>query len=192
MNRLNQMEKVLLSILVSALAIAGSVFGGVPASEKDRPDVALESQKKTISDKDGEVTVTLEFLNRPGEFALTIHYFGYLTQEGPVNCWLEVNGIQREFVTLSELPDRSQQVKILSFHPSVLEDGVNRLRELGKDEMVDYLLFRNAPYFPQLGNVKVALKFFANGRWDGDGNHENDNYRFEFTGPATTVAFDHF
>ncbi|HOT28141.1 MAG TPA: hypothetical protein PLU72_08115 [Candidatus Ozemobacteraceae bacterium] len=149
----------------------------------------IGARAHTFVDADGEVSVTVEWLRRPGEFAVTIEYYGYLTQEGMVNCYLSINGISREFITMKEeTPARRQRIRILSFHPTVGRG----LRPLGPGEIVDYLLFRNAPYYPQFGKFEIELKFFANGRWDGDGNNSNDNYRAAFDCPLDTPAQDHF
>lgn len=160
---------------------------------------AIEDEKvvaraaKTISDRDGDVKVTVEWLRRPGEFALTIDYHGYLTQEGMVNAWVKVNGIEREFVTMrEELPGRVQRIRILSFHPTATIKGVNRMRPLVASETVDHMLFRNAPYYQQFGDVAIEMKFFAHGRWDGDGNRNDENYVFRFTSPITGGPADHF
>ena len=146
--------------------------------------VAVGKAGKTIEDTDGKVSVTLEWLTRPGEFALNIEYFGYLTQEGPVNLFLLVNGVKREFLTLKEeMPNRHQRIRLISFHPTTSKAGPNALVKLAKHEVVDYLLFKNAPYYSQFGEVKIEMKFFAHGRWDGDGNRGNENYRFSFKNP---------
>lgn len=147
----------------------------------------------TFTDLDGEVTVTVEWLRRPGEFAVTIDYYGYLTQEGRVNCFLDINGTKREFVTLQEeAAGRHQRIKILSFHPTVERGESRGLKPLEPGEIVDYLLFRNTPYYPQFGNVNIEMKFFAHDRWDGDGNKQNGNYTVSFGCPIKVPAEDHF
>lgn len=150
-------------------------------------------QTHTFTDRDGEVKLTVEWLRRPGEFAVTIDYYGYLTQEGRVNCYLDINGTKREFITLREnFSNRHQRIRILSFHPTV-SSGVSRgLKKLMSDEVVDYLLFTNTPYYPQFGKVNIEMKFFSHGRWDGDGNNNNENYNISFPCPIKVQAEDHF
>lgn len=148
---------------------------------------------KTIRDADGEVTLTLDWLRRPGEFALTIDYYGYLTQEGMVNAFLSVNQTNREFITLrEELPNRHQRIRILSFHPTTGKKGPKSLKKLAPVEMVDYPLFLNAPYYPTFGTVNIEVKFFANSRWDGDSQRGNGNYQVTFASPVKEAANDHF
>lgn len=183
-NRFAQVLLITLFVLLPSLTWAVNIVDEEP----------IARQTQTISDRDGDVTVELQWLRRPGEFALTITYYGYLTQEGPVNLYLSVNGVAREFVTLPvELPNRAQQIRILSFHPSrQRKNGPSALRQLDKLETVDYQLFRNAPYYQQFGKPRLEMKFFAHGRWDGDGNRNNENYVFEFDNPVSDIAPDHF
>ncbi len=158
-----------------------------------RDEDVIASMTRTISDNNGDVTVTCEWLRRPGEMAITIDYHGYLSQEGMANAFLSVNGVQREFITLKqELPNRVQRIRLLSFNPTTQVKGVNRIRPLGPAEQVDYQLFRNTPYYKQFGSVQIELKFFANGRWDGDGNNGEGNYVFEFESPLDDMPKDHF
>lgn len=174
--------------------------GIAAASDDDAEEEMLSEDLEPIGvqthrfvDQDGEVRLTVEWLRRPGEFAVTIDYFGYLTQEGRVNCYLDLNGTRREFITLREsVSDRHQRIRILSFHPTVTRGTTRGLKKLTSDEVVDYLLFTNAPYYPQFGTVNIEMKFFSHGRWDGDGNNENENYRISFPCPVRVQAEDHF
>jgi hypothetical protein len=153
----------------------------------------VNSQTKVIKDNNGTVKVRLDWLTRPGELALTVDYNGYLTQEGMVNFYLSVNGENRNFVTMKkETRNRSQKTRFISFHPTKLIDGVNKLAPIPEDTTVDYFLFRNAPYYAELGEVKVEVKFFINGRWDGDGNKEEGNYVFSFKNQLKAEMQDHF
>ncbi|HEY9072204.1 MAG TPA: hypothetical protein VIV61_18230, partial [Candidatus Ozemobacteraceae bacterium] len=148
----NKWRFFLLTALLICLVLTTASFASLTTDGNGDDDQPLAQRSRTITDGDGEVTVTLEWLRRPGEFALTIDYYGYLTQEGPVNLYLAVNGTQREFVTLpAELENRHQRIRILSFHPTRVSEGSRSLRSLARDETVDYLLFRNAPYYPQFG-----------------------------------------
>ncbi len=193
---MNPMREFVLSLVV---AVISSLFFfqavGEAAVKSDNirmlsaDEEPIGTRAHTFVDADGDVTVTVEWLRRPGEFAVTIDYYGYLTQEGMVNCYLRINGTSREFITLKEeTPARHQRIRILSFHPTI-DRG---LRPLAPDELVDYLLFRNAPYYPQFGRFEIEMKFFANGRWDGDGNNSNNNYKTAFDCPIDTPAQDHF
>lgn len=175
-------------VIISLIALASLCM----AAERDV--VPAGQVEQTIEDNNGIVTVRMEWLTRPGEFALEIDYFGYLTQEGPVNLFLMVNGVTREFLTLKEeMPNRHQRVRILSFHPTTTKKGPNALKKLSSAEMVDYLLFKNAPYYPQFGEVLLEMKFFANGRWDGDGNNSDGNFRFVMKNPLKmSEPVDHF
>lgn len=187
---------------LAAVLISGMMLSSVraDASEgtsrarilmEDAEPIAKKSHK--FVDLDGEVIITVEWLRRPGEFAVNIDYWGYLTQEGNVNCYLDINGTRREFITLQEnKKNRRQRIRILSFHPTVERGESRGLKPLNPDEMVDYLLFRNTPYYPQFGNVNIEMKFFANGRWDGDGNNYNENYKISFDCPVTDSFPDHF
>ncbi|HNV69654.1 MAG TPA: hypothetical protein PKO06_08160, partial [Candidatus Ozemobacteraceae bacterium] len=115
-------KNAFIMVVAFMMSFAAEVMAGL--APRDEDPVAV--QRKTISDFDGECTVTVEWLRRPGEFALTIDYFGYLTQEGRVNLYLEVNGARREFLTLTEeLPNRHQRIRILSFHPMTGKKGPN-------------------------------------------------------------------
>ncbi|HOY65354.1 MAG TPA: hypothetical protein PLP29_00615 [Candidatus Ozemobacteraceae bacterium] len=187
---------LLIALLITLFLTTAASFASLTTDETGDDEQPLAHRSRTITDRDGEVTVSLEWLRRPGEFALTIDYYGYLTQEGPVNLYLSVNGTQREFVTLpAELENRHQRIRILSFHPTRVTEGARGLRSLARDEAVDYLLFRNAPYYPQFGEVEIEMKFFAHDRWDGDANAGNGNYRVSFACPATKkgeTPIDHF
>ncbi len=178
------------------MILLGALLWGLPAclgAVGLRDEDVLASRTLTCKDADGEVKVTMEWLRRPGEMALTIEYFGYLIQEGTVNFYLEVNGIRREFCTFQEqLPSRAQRIRFRSFHPTTVHKGVTKLKTLPPGEVVDYLLFRNAAYYPQFGKTHIELKFFAHGRWDGDSNHGNANYVFEFESPVEEKTQDHF
>ncbi len=177
-------------LMVVAFMMSFAVEAVAGPAPRDEDPIAVE--KKTITDLDGECTVTIEWLRRPGEFALTIDYFGYLTQEGRVNLYLEVNGARREFLTLTEeLPNRHQRIRILSFHPMTGKKGPNSLKKLAPVEVVDHLLFQNAPYYPQFGTMQVQVKFFAHGRWDGDSNRNNENFVYEFQSPICAEPNDH-
>ncbi|HOT29691.1 MAG TPA: hypothetical protein PLU72_16060 [Candidatus Ozemobacteraceae bacterium] len=185
-------------VLIVSLALipAGIAGASDDIAEAGMPNEDIEPigvQTHRFVDHDGEVKLTVEWLRRPGEFAVTIDYFGYLTQEGRVNCYLELNGTRREFITLREsASDRHQRIRILSFHPTVTRGSSRGLKKLTPEEVVDYLLFTNAPYYPQFGNVNVEMKFFSHGRWDGDGNNNNENYRISFPCPIKVQAEDHF
>lgn len=179
------------TIMIFSISIicCATIFGS--ELHEDSP---IAKQSQSISDNDGKVTVTCEWLKRPGEMALTIDYYGYLIQEGMVNFYIEVNGEQREFLTMiKELPDRSQRVRLISFHPirKKMEKGISALKKLEDHTLVDHLLFRNAPYYSALGKVRIELKFFAHGRWDGDSKKDNGNFVFEFTSPLKGDVF-HF
>ncbi|MBP7634995.1 hypothetical protein KBA41_12570 [Candidatus Ozemobacteraceae bacterium] len=195
--------KSILNIAVYIAVICSLVL--VPAGRASASDNGVEAdiliedlepigvQTHRFVDRDGEVKLTVEWLRRPGEFAVTIDYYGYLTQEGRVNCFLDLNGTRREFITLREsFADRHQRIRILSFHPTVTRGNARSLKKLTSDEVVDYLLFTNAPYYPQFGTVNIEMKFFSHGRWDGDGNNNNENYRISFPCPIKVQADDHF
>jgi hypothetical protein len=125
--------------------------------------------------------------------ALTIQYNGYLPQEGMGNFYLDINGERREFFTMrQELKNRAQRTRILSFHPTIKDNNVNRLAQLPADTLVDSMLFRNAPYYKQFGNINVEIIFFCHGRWDGDANNNNQNYRFSFASKIADFSVDHF
>ncbi|GAB4279978.1 MAG: hypothetical protein Kow0029_24260 [Candidatus Rifleibacteriota bacterium] len=184
---MNHYKIYIIMFVLSALAI--SIPGN--CSMEDMKIICSETQ--TVKDSDGEVSVKVDWLARPGEMAVTITYYGYLTQEGMVNMYLNVNGQERDFVTLKqELKNRAQRIRYLSFHPVINQKGKNILAPLSADTVVDSLLFRNAPYYQQFGDLVVELKFFCNGRWDGDGNNHNENYRFVFTSRIKDFPMDHF
>lgn len=178
----------LLKILVVIMAIYA--LPGIAATSDLN---IIHSQTKTIIDANGKVTVKVDWLERPGEMAITIIYYGYLTQEGLTNLFLSVNGETREFLTMKkELKNRAQKLRIISFHPTVFKDGVNQLAQIPDDTIVDSLLFRKAPYYQQFGELIIEVKFFCHGRWDGDSNNNNENYRFVFNSPIQGTAVDHF
>lgn len=179
------------SFLFQATGEAAVKYDEIMMRSPDEEPIGTRTH--TFTDRDGEVTVTVEWLRRPGEFAVAIDYYGYLTQEGMANCYLSINGISRDFITLKEeTPARHQRIRILSFHPSLAGKSGRGLRPLGPGELVDYLLFRNAPYYPQFGRFEIEMKFFANGRWDGDGNNSDNNYKIAFDCPLDMPAQDHF
>ncbi|HNX74669.1 MAG TPA: hypothetical protein PLM07_06500 [Candidatus Rifleibacterium sp.] len=153
----------------------------------------IHSESKEITDADGTVSIRIDWLRRPGEMAMTITYNGFLTQEGLANFYIDLNGQTRDFITMKqEMKNRAQRIRILSFHPTRRENGINRLVELPENTLVDSLLFRNAPYYEQFGTLNVAVKFFIHGRWDGDGNNNNENYLFSFTSRIKDMPQYHF
>ncbi len=184
---MNQLLKIaLLSIVIMSI----SALPGVAAMADLN---IIHSQTETVVDADGQVSVRVDWLERPGEMAITIIYNGYLTQEGLTNFFLSVNGEAREFLTMKkEMKNRAQKLRIISFHPTVLKKGVNRLAQIPDDTLVDSLLFRNAPYYQQFGELVIEAKFFCHGRWDGDGNNNDENYRFVFNSPVKGFSMDHF
>ncbi len=176
-------------LLATLMWLLPGRLGAVGLCDED----VIASQTLICKDADGEVKVTMEWHRRPGEMSLTIEYFGYLIQEGTVNFYMEVNGTRREFCTfVQRLPSHAQRIRFRSFHPTTADQGVPKLKHLPPGEVVDYLLFRNAAYYPQFGKTRVELKFFAHGRWDGDSNNGNANYVFEFESPVEEKAQDHF
>jgi hypothetical protein len=183
---MNQLKKILviLSLFVLVFTLSGAAMEDLKI---------VQTQIKTISDDQGDVRVRVDWFARPGEMAITITYNGYLTQEGMVNMYLEVNGEERQFMTMKkEMKNRSQKLRIISFHPVQRIDGVNRLARIPDDSLVDSLLFRNAPYYEQFGDLHIELKFFCHGRWDGDGNNDDENYRFDFSSEIKGFAMNHF
>lgn len=179
--------KLLLLLLVAVLIITGRA--GAQMNDLD----IVHSETREITDADGTVRVRLDWLQRPGEMAMTITYDGYLTQEGMVNFYLVVNGQTREFSTMKqELKNRAQKIRFLSFHPTIRENNINRLAQLPDNTVVDSLLFRNAPYYQQFGSLNVEVKFFIHSRWDGDSNNNNENFRFSFISPITDMPKFHF
>ncbi len=189
------------ALFIAVILLLVTIPSGIAATSDDIADMEMPCddlepigvQTHSFVDRDGEVKLTVEWLRRPGEFAVTIDYYGYLTQEGRVNCYLDLNGTRREFITLREnISDRHQRIRILSFHPTVSRGGSRGLKKLTSDELVDYLLFTNAPYYPQFGTVNIEMKFFSHGRWDGDDNNNNENYKISFPCPIKVQAEDHF
>ncbi|MGM0598269.1 MAG: hypothetical protein ACQETH_00510 [Candidatus Rifleibacteriota bacterium] len=184
---MNQLKKIFATSIIALICSLIPGYGAMKDME------IIETQSQTIKDDDGEVTVRLDWLNRPGEMAITVFYNGYLTQEGLTNLYICVNGENRDFVTMKkELKNRAQKLRIISFHPTVKKDGVNRLAKIPNDSIVDGLLFKNAPYYKQFGDVDIELKFFCHGRWDGDGNKNNENYHFKFSSSIKGFVTDHF
>lgn len=184
MNQLKKLFTTTFIILVCSL---------IPGYGAMKDMKIIESQTKTIKDADGEVTVRLDWLRRPGEMAITVFYNGFLTQEGLSNLYICVNGKQRNFLTMKkELKNRAQKLRIISFHPTEKKDGINRLARIPDDSIVDGLLFKNAPYYKQFGEIDIELKFFCHGRWDGDGNNNNENYHFKFASTVKGFVMDHF
>lgn len=184
---MNQLKKL---FFLSLVIVAGLSSSGYAAMA----DVNIVySQTASVVDADGEVRVRVDWLERPGEMAITITYNGYLTQEGMANVYLSVNGEAREFLTMKkELKNRAQKLRIMSFHPTIIENGINRLSRIPDDTLIDSLLFRNAPYYQQFGELVIEAKFFCHGRWDGDGNNNDENYRFVFNSPIKGFSMDHF
>jgi len=153
----------------------------------------VHSETKEIKDANGTIKLRMDWLNRPGEMALTVTYYGYLTQEGMVNFYIDVNGERREFVTMKqEMKNRAQRIRLLSFHPTVKDKKVNRLAKLPNDTVVDHLLFRNAPYYQQFGSCNVEIIFFVHGRWHGDSTKNNANFCVSFASPITDFPANHF
>ncbi len=184
---MNTQFKIIVLVLITMLVL--TVSAGAQMNDLD----IIHSESKEIVDNDGSVSIRMDWLRRPGEMAMTITYNGYLTQEGMANFFLDINGQTREFLTMKqEMKNRAQKIRILSFHPTRKENGVNRLIELPEGTVVDSLLFRNAPYYKQFGDMNVSIKFFIHGRWDGDGNNNNENYLFSFTSPIKDMPQYHF
>jgi len=153
----------------------------------------ISSQTKSIEDSNGKVSVKVDWLERPGEIAITISYDGYLTQEGMVNMYLSVNGVERDFITLKEEDEnRTQRIRIISFQPMTMTKGPNQIKKLPIDTAVDYLLFEKAPYYGQFGDLKIEAKFFCNSRWDGNDNNNDGNFVFSFKSPIKAFPQDHF
>lgn len=153
----------------------------------------VHSEIKEVVDADGVVAIRIDWLRRPGEMAMTIIYNGFLTQEGMANFYIKVNGETRDFLTLQqEMKNRAQRLRIISFHPTARHRNVNKLIELPAGTIVDNLLFRNAPYYKQFGDLDIEIKFFIHGRWDGDSNNNNENYRFSFSSPISDMPRFHF
>lgn len=184
---MNQLKKLFFLSLIIVAALSSSGYAAMA-------DVNIVySQTASVVDAEGEVKVRVDWLERPGEMAITITYNGYLTQEGMANVYLSVNGEAREFLTMKkELKNRAQKLRIMSFHPTISEKGINKLSRIPDDTLIDSLLFRNAPYYQQFGELVIEAKFFCHGRWDGDGNNNDENYRFVFNSPIKGFSMDHF
>ncbi|HAE39884.1 MAG TPA: hypothetical protein DCG57_14840 [Candidatus Riflebacteria bacterium] len=184
---MNSYYKILVLVFVAVL------FSAIQAGAQMNDLEIVHSETKEIKDSNGTINVRMDWLNRPGEMALTVTYYGYLTQEGMVNFYININGVQREFVTLKqEMKNRAQRIRLLSFHPTVKHKKANKLAELPSDTVVDHMLFRNAPYYQQFGNCDVEIIFFANGRWHGDSSKDNANFRVSFVSPITDFPKSHF
>ena len=184
---MNSYCKIMLLVLLAVLLTA------VQAGAQMHDLEIVHTETREIKDQNGTIKLRMDWLNRPGEMALTVTYYGYLTQEGMVNFYININGEQREFLTMKqEMKSRAQRIRLLSFHPTVKDKGVNRLAELPADTVVDNLLFRNAPYYQQFGSCDVEIIFFAHGRWHGDSGKGNDNFRVHFESPITDFLKDHF
>ncbi len=184
---MNSYYKIMLLLLVTVL------FAATQAGAQMRDLEIVHTETKEIKDQNGSISLKMDWLNRPGEMALTITYYGYLTQEGMVNFYLNINGETREFVTMKhELKNRAQRIRLLSFHPTVRHKNINRLAELPADTVVDHLLFRNAPYYQQFGSCNIEIVFFAHGRWHGDSCCNNENFRVAFASPLTDFPQNHF
>ncbi len=184
---MKMLVKIIVLLLVAVLFITGRA--GAQMNDLD----IIHSETKDITDADGTVSIRVDWLRRPGEMAMTITYNGFLTQEGMANFYIDLNGESRDFMTLKqEMKNRAQRLRILSFHPTRRVNGVNRLIELPENTIVDNLLFRNAPYYQQFGDMNIAVKFFIHGRWDGDSNNNNENFYFTFLSPITDMPKSHF
>ena len=176
-------EKSLLAMMIMMVVLFLTLTVAGLAAEPWR--TALSRQADLPAYKGGSVQVRLDWLERPGDFALTIIYWGQLTQAGPVNLWMNLNGVNREMIALNEMPDRRQRLTIYSSQPTTTdEEGKTRIRPLEAWERVDPDLFRNAAYYPQFGQNRLEFKFFVNGRWDGDPERDNGNYFCTFQPPV--------
>lgn len=165
-------------LLVLLLVLCHSAFLG--ATEIRLPADPVSEQTATFTAGRREVSVTFARLERPGEFSVTVKYWGPLTQEGPVNMWISLNGVTREMITLHELSDRRQTITLLSFHPIDPHAKGTALTPLPPTTIVDPDFFRQACYEAEFGQNQLEFIFFAHGRWDGDQNHNNANYSCRF------------
>ncbi|MBF0545714.1 MAG: hypothetical protein HQM08_14820 [Candidatus Riflebacteria bacterium] len=171
-----------LFLIVRLMFITNLLFGNT--MENLKPDKPISSSDVMLDVVDGAIQVKLDWLERPGEFALTVLYWGPLTQEGNVNLWVNFNGVSRNFLTLCEMPDRRQMLVIYSFQPTIKSsDGNVQIRELQPWEIVDTNLFQNSAYYKEFGTNSIEFKFFANGRWEGDRKNNNQNWRCVFSPP---------
>jgi len=185
--KMNSYYKIMLLLLFTVL------FTAAQAGAQMHDLEIVHTETKEIKDGNATISLRMDWFNRPGEMALTVTYYGYLTQEGMVNFYINVNGEQREFVTMKqEMKNRAQRVRMISFHPTVKHKKVNKLAEIPSDTVVDHLLFRNAPYYKQFGSCNVEFIFFAHGRWHGDSSNNNENFRVSFESPLTDFPKDHF
>jgi hypothetical protein len=185
--KMNSFYKIILMLLVSVLFSIGQAGAQMHDLE------IVHTETKEIKDRNGTINVRLDWLNRPGEMALTVTYYGYLTQEGMVNFYININGEQREFVTMKqEMKNRAQRIRMISFHPTVKHKKANKLADIPSDTVVDHLLFRNAPYYKQFGDCNIEIIFFAHGRWHGDSSNNNENFRVSFASPITDFPKNHF
>ena len=184
---MKSMFKLFIMVMVAVFGISFQAY-----AQMNDFDI-IHSEIKEIVDADGVVALRVDWLRRPGEMALTIIYNGFLTQEGMANFYVKVNGETRDFMTLQqEMKNRAQRLRIISFHPTARQQKVNKLIELPAGTVVDSLLFRNAPYYKQFGALDIEIKFFIHGRWDGDGNNNDENYRFSFSSPIFDMPRFHF
>ncbi|NLM17167.1 MAG: hypothetical protein GX221_05555 [Candidatus Riflebacteria bacterium] len=149
----------------------------------------IASETKSIVDNEGTVTLRLEYIE-PREMILSVMYYGYLNNEGPVNFYIDFNGQRREFMTMKTFfEDRRQLLKIISFNPlKIGKNGVPVPIDLPDSVQLDHLLFNNAYFANESGINKIEIKFFANSKWDGDGNRDNANYEFYFACPCSHTS----
>jgi hypothetical protein len=185
--KMNGLSRIMLLVLVAVLLSA------VQAGAQMHDLEIVHTETKEIKDQHGSIKIRMDWLKRPGEMVMTIDYYGFLTQEGMVNFYINVNGEQREFMTMKqEMKNRAQRIRVLSFHPTIKDKKINRLAELPNDTVVDRLLFRNAPYYKQFGACEIEIIFFAHGRWHGDSENHNENFRLSFLSPIADFSVDHF
>ncbi|MBF0405825.1 MAG: hypothetical protein HQM10_00610 [Candidatus Riflebacteria bacterium] len=186
MKKSNIVKKMfVLSVLIMSITLSVAINEAFGAELMNNiTEKPLFSQTFPLNVLRGDVSVSLDWLERPGDFALTVKYWGMLTQEGPVNVYMNFNGVSRDFITLHEMPDRKQKLVIYSMQPMVTDsNGIARVRELESWEVVDRDLFKNAVYYKQFGKNLIELIFFANGRWEGNPKENNRNWICEFTPP---------
>jgi len=172
--------KTVQALFLMMFWLTATGIGSAEALMPLMPAKPVASQTVAFQAAGRDIAAVFSRLERPGEFALTITYWGPLTQEGPVNLWISLNGETREFITLHELANRHQTITLLSFHPiDPKADGPARL-PLAPWERVDPGFFRNACYEPELGENHLEFIFFAHGRWDGNPEQHNANYTCSF------------
>ncbi|HMM61929.1 MAG TPA: hypothetical protein PKC25_17560, partial [Candidatus Rifleibacterium sp.] len=92
------MKKAITLILLLTVLLFITIEAGAQMNDLD----IINSETRDITDADGTVSVRVDWLQRPGEMAMTITYNGFLTQEGLANFYIEVNGEQREFMTMKQ------------------------------------------------------------------------------------------